>query len=185
VLDFEFNSENVLGRVIMRPEAFRDTLAELDMSSSTLRIDITTKAIVFATDGEQGKVTVGGGNILFTILPLMGWDQLKSLASHLYRRRETNSKIFCSLWSLKFHCVKFAPCFQTTIPSHSDVIDKFECRDLPVSNVYRLSLMKRIKNALALAQKMSMRVDTRGVLSMQFMVENKEHQVKFIEVYVS
>ncbi len=63
-------------------------------------------------------------------------------------------------------------------------MEKFECRE-PVSNTYRLTLVKRIKLALALAQKLSLRVDTRGVLSMQFMVENKDAQVTFIEVYVS
>jgi hypothetical protein len=60
VLDFEFNAENVCGRVIMRPEGLRDTLADIDATSSTIRIDITEKTIVFATEGEQGRVKVRG-----------------------------------------------------------------------------------------------------------------------------
>lgn len=49
---------------------------------------------------------------------------------------------------------------------------------------YRLSLIKRVNKALHLAQKVSIRTDTRGILSMQFMIEQPDNQHIFIEFFV-
>ncbi len=49
---------------------------------------------------------------------------------------------------------------------------------------YQLSLIKRSVKALQLADKVSLRIDTRGVLSMQFMIHQEDKQIIHLDFFV-
>ncbi|KHJ95338.1 putative proliferating cell nuclear antigen [Oesophagostomum dentatum] len=70
----------------------------------------------------------------------------------------------------------------TKFPKHSEQVERLECME-PVSLKYLLSLIRHMSPAFAIANKVSLRCDSRGVLSIQFMVEQAEHKQVYIEFY--
>uniref|UniRef100_A0A914XN71 Cell cycle checkpoint protein RAD1 n=1 Tax=Plectus sambesii TaxID=2011161 RepID=A0A914XN71_9BILA len=129
ILDFEFDPENVVSKIIMKTEALWDQFVDLDTSSNTLAfaVDIKPSRLRLSTDGELGTIDID-------------------------------------------------------FPADSEIIEKFETKEKH-QNKYRLSLIRRVNKTLHLAQKVSIRTDTRGILSMQFMVEQPDNQHIFIEFF--
>ena len=68
------------------------------------------------------------------------------------------------------------------IPKDSDMVDFFECTQTQ-RNSYRWSLLKPTLKAISLANKVCVRVDHRGFLSLQCMIKNESGQVCFVEYY--
>ena len=50
---------------------------------------------------------------------------------------------------------------------------------------YKISLLKPSTKALQLSSKISIRMDSRGFLSLQYMIVNEDGQVCFVEYLVS
>ena len=68
------------------------------------------------------------------------------------------------------------------IPKDSDMVEFFECSQTQ-SNQYRWSLLKPTLKAISLTNKVCIRVDHRGFLSLQCMLKNESGQVCFVEYY--
>lgn len=71
---------------------------------------------------------------------------------------------------------------KTEFPHHSEQIERLECVD-EVEHKYRSSLVKRMTPSLNLCNKVSLRIDDRGVLSVQFMIEHSNNNHIFIEFF--
>ena len=56
--DFEWKNENVLAKVILKPNKAKEIVRDLDKTSPTVRITVTDGHISFLTDGELGKIKV-------------------------------------------------------------------------------------------------------------------------------
>uniref|UniRef100_A0A914EMB9 Proliferating cell nuclear antigen n=1 Tax=Acrobeloides nanus TaxID=290746 RepID=A0A914EMB9_9BILA len=54
--DFEWKNENVLAKVILKPNKAKEIVRDLDKTSPTVRITVTDGHISFLTDGELGKI---------------------------------------------------------------------------------------------------------------------------------
>nr|XP_061800564.1 cell cycle checkpoint protein RAD1-like [Nerophis lumbriciformis] len=67
-------------------------------------------------------------------------------------------------------------------PKDSDMMELFHCTTTQ-SNRYKMALLKPSTKALALSCKVSVRTDSRGVLSLQYMVRNDDGQICFVEYY--
>ncbi|KAM8793142.1 cell cycle checkpoint protein RAD1-like [Eudromia elegans] len=67
-------------------------------------------------------------------------------------------------------------------PRDSDLIEAFHCNQTQ-TNRYKISLLKPSTKALALSCKVSIRTDTRGFLSLQYMIRNEDGQICFVEYY--
>ncbi|XP_077593891.1 cell cycle checkpoint protein RAD1 isoform X1 [Stigmatopora nigra] len=67
-------------------------------------------------------------------------------------------------------------------PKDSDMMELFHCTTRQ-SNRYRMALLTPSTKALALSCKVSVRMDSRGVLSLQYMVRNDDGQICFVEYY--
>ncbi|XP_052015759.1 cell cycle checkpoint protein RAD1 [Apodemus sylvaticus] len=67
-------------------------------------------------------------------------------------------------------------------PKDSDLVEAFHCNKTQV-NRYKLSLLKPSTKALALSCKVSIRMDNRGFLSLQYMIRNEDGQICFVEYY--
>jgi len=67
-------------------------------------------------------------------------------------------------------------------PQDSDMIEAFYCQNL-ASHRYRMALIKPCIRALSVADKVSVRVDFRGFLSLQFLIKNEDGQISFVEFY--
>uniref|UniRef100_A0A158R4U6 Cell cycle checkpoint protein RAD1 n=1 Tax=Syphacia muris TaxID=451379 RepID=A0A158R4U6_9BILA len=67
-------------------------------------------------------------------------------------------------------------------PQRSEQIEHLDCSE-DVEHKYRLALIKRMLPSLTLSQKVSLRIDSRGVLSLQFMIESSESSHIFIEFF--
>lgn len=52
-------------------------------------------------------------------------------------------------------------------------------------NRYKITLIKPSLKALTLSSKISVRMDNRGFLSLQFMIQNEDNQISFVEYLVS
>ncbi|XP_057295148.1 cell cycle checkpoint protein RAD1-like [Hydractinia symbiolongicarpus] len=65
-------------------------------------------------------------------------------------------------------------------PKDSEMMETFECQQTQ-SNRYKTSLMKPSTKALLLSNKVSVRMDARGFLSLQYMILNDNGQVCFVE----
>lgn len=64
------------------------------------------------------------------------------------------------------------------------MVEVFQCSQT-TSNRYKISLLKPSVKALTLSSKVSVRTDTRGFLSLQYMIMADDGQVCFVEYYVS
>ncbi|XP_061204014.1 cell cycle checkpoint protein RAD1 [Neopsephotus bourkii] len=64
----------------------------------------------------------------------------------------------------------------------SDLIEVFHCNETQ-TNRYKISLLKPSTKALALSCKVSIRTDTQGFLSLQYMIRNEDGQICFVEYY--
>ncbi|VDM42261.1 unnamed protein product [Toxocara canis] len=71
---------------------------------------------------------------------------------------------------------------KTEFPQHSEQIERLECAE-EVEYSYRLCLIKRMTPSLNLSQKVSIRIDHRGILSVQFMIEQSDNNHVFIEFF--
>jgi len=67
-------------------------------------------------------------------------------------------------------------------PQDSDMIEAFLCHK-HASHRYRISLIKPCIRALSVADKVSVRIDYRGFLSLQFLIKNEDGQISFVEFY--
>ncbi|MBN3305300.1 cell cycle checkpoint protein RAD1 [Amia ocellicauda] len=67
-------------------------------------------------------------------------------------------------------------------PKDSDMMELFQCKRTQ-ANRYKMSLLKPSTKALALSCKVSVRTDTRGFLSLQYLVRNDDGQICFVEYY--
>ncbi|VDM65217.1 unnamed protein product [Strongylus vulgaris] len=80
---------------------------------------------------------------------------------------------------------------QARFPRQSEQVERLECNE-PVTHSYLLTLIRHMSTAFAIANKLqiylfkvSILCDSRGVLSVQFMVEQTEHKQVYIEFHVS
>ncbi|XP_061656441.1 cell cycle checkpoint protein RAD1 [Syngnathoides biaculeatus] len=64
----------------------------------------------------------------------------------------------------------------------SDMMELFQCTTTQ-NNRYKMALLKPSTKALALSCKVSVRTDSRGVLSLQYLVRNDDGQICFVEYY--
>ncbi|XP_012557618.1 cell cycle checkpoint protein RAD1 isoform X2 [Hydra vulgaris] len=65
-------------------------------------------------------------------------------------------------------------------PRDSEMIETFECQQTQSSR-YKTSLMKPSIKALSVSSKLSIRMDSRGFLSLQYMILNEVGQICFVE----
>lgn len=65
-------------------------------------------------------------------------------------------------------------------PKDSDMVESFECEKTQ-TNRYKITLLKPSTKALNLSSKISIRMDNRGFLSLQYMIINEDGQVCFVE----
>ncbi|XP_018009885.1 cell cycle checkpoint protein RAD1 [Hyalella azteca] len=128
-LDFNFSSDRVVNKLIMRSECLREVFSELDQSSAFLSFHITTSPanLRLSTSGNYGVV-------------------------------------------------------QTDIPGDSEMIETFKCSSA-TSHSYRMSLLHTTFKALAAAQKVSLRVDERGFMCLQFMIKAEGNEIAFVEFF--
>ncbi|VDM52564.1 unnamed protein product [Angiostrongylus costaricensis] len=127
VLDFEFDAEDVTFQAIMKPHMLKEAIKELDASSSTVTLSVTSDELLLTTKGEIGTAV-------------------------------------------------------TKFPRCSEQFERLQCAE-PVTHQYLISFIKNMTAAFAIANKVSLRCDSRGVLSAQFMVEPVEHKQIYIEFY--
>ncbi|KAL3982218.1 Repair protein Rad1/Rec1/Rad17 family protein [Acanthocheilonema viteae] len=71
---------------------------------------------------------------------------------------------------------------KTKFPHYSEQIERFECKQ-DIEFTYRLSLVKRMTPSLNICSKLSLRIDHRGILSVQFMVKHNEDNRIFLEFF--
>uniref|UniRef100_A0A8C9Y4U5 RAD1 homolog (S. pombe) n=1 Tax=Sander lucioperca TaxID=283035 RepID=A0A8C9Y4U5_SANLU len=67
-------------------------------------------------------------------------------------------------------------------PKDSDMMELFRCTKTQ-TNRYKMSLLKPSTKALALSCKVSVRTDSRGFLSLQYLVRNDDGQICFVEYF--
>ncbi|XP_023684511.1 cell cycle checkpoint protein RAD1 isoform X1 [Paramormyrops kingsleyae] len=67
-------------------------------------------------------------------------------------------------------------------PKDSDMMELFQCTKTQ-TNRYKMSLLKPSTKALALSCKVSVRTDSQGFLSLQYLVRNDDGQICFVEYY--
>lgn len=83
----------------------------------------------------------------------------------------------------------FAGTTHYDFPRDSDPVEVFECSSVdPCVARYRLSLLRPSTNrALALSSRVSLRMNERGFLSLQYMIQSSssEASASFVEFYVS
>jgi len=127
VVDFNFSSNDVVNKIIMKSLALKDAFQELDMTSEVIQILMSPDAPYFriSTFGNSGSAHVD-------------------------------------------------------YPKDSELVETFECTQTQ-SNRYKTSLLKPSTKALVPSNKVSIRMDERGFLSLQYMILNEDGQICFVE----
>jgi len=129
VLDFDFCSNNVVNKIIMKSECLKEVFNELDNSSEVLQILMSPDQpyLQFSTFGNAGST-------------------------------------------------------HSSFPKDSDMVESFECSQTQ-TNRYKISLLKPSVRALTLSTRISIRTDSRGFLSLQYMIKTEDGQICFVEYY--
>ncbi|EYC30546.1 hypothetical protein Y032_0005g2709 [Ancylostoma ceylanicum] len=127
VLDFDFDTDDVTFKIIMKSYMLKEAIKEIDSTSPTVTFTVNNDEFLIITEGEIGRAV-------------------------------------------------------TRFPRHSEQVERLECNE-PVTHRYLVSLIRHMSTAFAIANKVSLRCDSRGVLSIQFMVEQAEHKQVYIEFY--
>uniref|UniRef100_A0A6A7FVG9 Cell cycle checkpoint protein RAD1-like n=1 Tax=Hirondellea gigas TaxID=1518452 RepID=A0A6A7FVG9_9CRUS len=70
----------------------------------------------------------------------------------------------------------------TDIPKDSDMMETFKCTAVTCHR-YKFALLKPSIKALAASQKVSLRVDDRGFLCMQFMIQTEDNHISYVEFF--
>ncbi|XP_014474979.1 PREDICTED: cell cycle checkpoint protein RAD1 isoform X2 [Dinoponera quadriceps] len=70
------------------------------------------------------------------------------------------------------------------LPHDSDLVDTFQCTLTATSN-FKLAHIKPAMRALSCANKVSLRIDTVGILCFQYMVKTEDGHTCYIEYYIS
>jgi len=73
---------------------------------------------------------------------------------------------------------------KTQINADADSIELLECQGDKVAYQYKIIHVRRMFNCFSLCNKVSMRIDQRGVLNTQFLVPQSEQQTVFIEFFI-
>ncbi|XP_078450683.1 cell cycle checkpoint protein RAD1 isoform X1 [Lampetra planeri] len=96
---------------------------------------------------------------------------------------EVSVHITMSLARPHFRLSTFGPLGSThcDFPRNSDMVESFHCTKAQ-TNRYKASFLKPSVKALSQASKVSVRMDWRGLLSLQFMIPN-DGEVSFVEYY--
>lgn len=128
-LDFNFNSANVVCKVIIKSECLKEVFADLDMTSEVLEILLSPEKPFFrlSTFGNAGST-------------------------------------------------------HSDFPKDSDMVESFQCSETQ-TNRYKISLLKPSVKALMVSTWTSIRMDSRGFLSMQYMIRLDDGQVCFAEYF--
>ncbi|KXJ27827.1 cell cycle checkpoint protein RAD1 [Exaiptasia diaphana] len=74
----------------------------------------------------------------------------------------------------------YAGSTHSDFPKDCDMVESFECEQTQ-TNRYKINLLKPSTKALHLSSKISIRMDDRGFLSLQYMIVNDDGQVCFVE----
>lgn len=130
-LDFNFNSANVVNKIIIKSECLKEAFSELDMTSEVLEI-------------------------------LMSPDKPFLRLSTFGNAGSTHSDF----------------------PKESELVEQFQCTQTTI-NRYKISLLKPSVKALMVSTRTSIRTDSRGFLSMQYMIKMDDGQVCFAEYFCS
>lgn len=94
-------------------------------------------------------------------------------------------KVICSwIWLTIANNCWHHVLFQTEISKESEMVENFECKQT-LKQRYRLALLRPSIKPLAAALKVSVRMDVRGFLCLQFMIKTESHHICFIEYFVS
>lgn len=56
ILDFDFNNEQVITRIKIKPETLREALADLDVSSNVVSFSVDKQRLRLSTKGELGHI---------------------------------------------------------------------------------------------------------------------------------
>ncbi|XP_005100665.1 cell cycle checkpoint protein RAD1 [Aplysia californica] len=129
VLDFDFCSDNVVNKIIMKSECLKEVFNELDTTSEVLQILMSPDQpfLQFSTFGNAGST-------------------------------------------------------HSSFPKDSEMVESFECTQTQ-TNRYKISLLKPSVKALALSTRISIRTDSRGFLSLQYMIRTEDGQICFVEYF--
>uniref|UniRef100_A0A1X7TQ88 Uncharacterized protein n=1 Tax=Amphimedon queenslandica TaxID=400682 RepID=A0A1X7TQ88_AMPQE len=84
----------------------------------------------------------------------------------------------CNKVIIKSECMRET--FNELDLSKSDMVEVFECKTTQ-KNKYKLALLKPLAKALSPSSKIALRMDTRGFLSLQFMIVTEDKQLCFVE----
>ncbi|KRY09486.1 Cell cycle checkpoint protein RAD1, partial [Trichinella patagoniensis] len=126
-VEFDFSTDKITCKVIMKPDFLRDAFLDVDSSSEYLELKIDAgKGFTIAATGPTGDV-------------------------------------------------------KTEFPRNSDVIEIFSCSESQ-HRKFRMSLLKPAVKALQLANKVSIRLDNKGFLSIQYMIDFNG-ETSFIEFF--
>jgi len=83
---------------------------------------------------------------------------------------------------LQFSTFGNAGSTHSSFPKDSEMVESFECSQTQ-TNRYKISLLKPSVKALALSTRISIRTDSRGFLSLQYMIRTEDGQICFVEYF--
>lgn len=66
-------------------------------------------------------------------------------------------------------------------PTQANLLETFQLTTSPLRTTYKFSLIQKAAKAMSLAAKVSVRVDSQGVLSLQFMIEVEAGKASFVD----
>ncbi|CAL1538335.1 unnamed protein product [Lymnaea stagnalis] len=105
----------------------------------------------------------------------------------VFNELDTTSEVLQILMSpdqpyLQFSTFGNSGSMHSSFPKDSEMVESFQCTQTQ-TNRYKISLLKPTVKALTLSTRISIRTDSRGFLSLQYMLRIEENQICFVEYF--
>ncbi|CAF0724588.1 unnamed protein product [Didymodactylos carnosus] len=128
-IDFEFQTENILAKIMLKADGFKEALSEIDLKADCIELLISEQNPQFRLIANG----VGGSS-------------------------------------------------SVDITKTSEIMESFLCTQT-IHNRYKTQFFQYIIKALTIATKVSLRIDGRGILCIQFLIYTEEDKASLVEYF--
>ncbi|KAL9648446.1 hypothetical protein ABK040_014066 [Willaertia magna] len=171
--DFKFREFEIPSKLILKSEVLIDALSEIDWLAKSVEIEIVKETTAQTSTEQQQQMLLEEGNV-------SGVGQNE----HVNQQQQHPSTLSTqNRGRLVFRTMdNVIGSLEVEVPNIGDAFYSFECNKTQ-NNTYMLSHIQHCMKALSQSERVCIRMNTEGTLSMQFVIKATE-PVTYVEFFL-